>query len=221
MSAQRAPQRRSLMDDMLVDVPEGEHGTCSVRRFTVERDSIENLRQSLHGRGCQPGTYTGLYRGNGLWMSDTTAERRDHINAALRISGGLHGGTPAERVLIGGLGLGCILRVALLTPGVQHVDVVELDADVLALVGPHYQAMAEANGTDLVLHHADLFDQRWAPGTHWNVAWFDIWQHLCTDDLDDHARLARSYARRTDWYACWGHDLLLRHRRNERRQAWW
>lgn len=206
------------MDDMLVELPEGTHGDCAVEHFTVERDSLANLREAMRGRACQPGTYTALTRRGALWMSDTSAERRDHLDAAMHISGTL--GAPAERVLIGGLGLGCILRVALLTEGCREVDVVEVDADVLALVGPTYLAMAEERGVELRLHEVDLYEQTWPKGTRWDVAWFDIWQHLCTDDLADHARLARSYARRTGWYGCWGHELLLRHRRAERNAPW-
>lgn len=210
----QTPARRHLMDEMRVDLPEGVHGACEVRRFTVGENSIENVRNAFHGRDTRPGEYTMITRRGGLWMSDTDAERRDHISPASRI---VHSG---GRVLIGGLGLGCILRVALLTPTVSHVDVVEIDPDVVALVGPHYQRMAEERAVALTIHEADLFEVKWAPGTRWDVAWFDIWPSLCTDDLAEMARLRRSYGRRSGWNDCWGREILLRRRAQGQYSGW-
>lgn len=206
--------RRRYTDEMAVDVPEGGCGSVAVERFTVERD-LANLRLAFDGgRDCIPGTYTRLLRNGLLWMSDTTAERRDHIDAAIQI------GDRGGRVLIGGLGLGMILRVALLTPEVTHVDVVEIDPDVVGAVGPHYQEMAAERGVSLTIHAADVFTIRWPPNTRWDVAWFDIWPELCTDDLDEMAKLRRSYGRRANWCECWGRYLLLSQRRRERDSGW-
>lgn len=207
--------RGQIMDDMAVDLPEGKYGLCSIQRFTVEPFSLENLRLSMFGRDCAPGTYTKLTRNGTLWMSDTTAERMDHLEPAraIRSQGG--------RVLLGGLGLGMILRVALTTPTVEHVDVVELNADVIALVGPTYQRMADERGISLVIHEADLFAKRWPPHTRWNVAWFDVWSDVSTDVLPEMARLRRSYGRRTDWNDCWARRDLLRRQRQERRSCYW
>jgi hypothetical protein len=204
---------RNLLDLMAVDVPEGEHGRLAVTRFDT-RDpqyAIENMRYALDGRAPIPGVYTHLSIGGRTWMSDTTAERRDHIGPAVEVAD--RGG----RVLIGGLGLGMILRVALLahtvsTSAVTAVDVVECDEDVIALVGPHYQAMAADHGVDLTIHHDDMMKIKWPPGTTWDVAWFDIWPDLCVDNLQDMARLRRSYSRRSGWCDCWGRHILLRER---------
>lgn len=206
----------SLTDDMAVEVPEGTRGSVTVERFTVEAQSLENMRLAFDGRGCRPGTYTRLLRNGHLWMSDTTAERRDHIGPALAIRAG-----GVESVLIGGLGLGMILRVALTTPGVRTVDVVEIDQDVVDLVGPHYEKMAADVGVDLRLHRDDLFTHRWPTGSRWDVAWFDVWENLCVDNLDSMARLGRSYGRRCGWWGCWGRDLLRAERRRLQASGWW
>lgn len=207
--------RRHLYNDMAVEVPEGTHGSVTVERFTVERNSLENMRLAFQGgRDCLPGTYTRLMRGNYLWMSDTTAERHDHLWPAMEIA--QRGG----RVLIGGLGLGMIVRVALLTPEVTHVDVVEIDPDVVALVGPHYEELAAEHGKTLTIHQADVYELKWPPGTRWEVAWFDVWPDLCTDNLEQMAKLRRSYGRRTDWNDCWGRQLLLAERRRDAGR-WW
>lgn len=201
----------SAYDDMAVDVPEGLHGEVTVERLEVHLD-LQNMM--LGGRSCRPGTYTCLRRRGVLWMSDTTAERYDHLGAAYEIA--RRGGN----VLIGGLGLGMLLRATLLTPGVSCVDVVEIDPDVVALVGPHYQAMALERGIELVIHCADIFQMKWPPNTHWNVVWLDIWADLCTDNLREMGHLRRSYGRRADWCDCWGRELLVYRRRQEQRAGW-
>lgn len=199
--------KRNYYDEMQVDLPVGVHGRLELEHFEVEANSLENLRLMLQGgRDCRVGTYTRLLIDGELWMSDTTAERYDHIDAAYEI--GRRGG----RILIGGLGLGMILRVALLTPEVEHVDVVELDEDVIALVGPSYEKMAADLGKSLTIHRADMMKIKWPPNTSWDVAWFDIWPTLNPDNLEDMARLARSYTRRTDWYGMWGKELILSER---------
>lgn len=227
MTATTKLKRRSLLDEMAVDVPEGEHGDVVLDRFTIGDGSspsmdLANMLEGVkRGRDSKPGTYSRLSRHGTLWMTDTWAERRDHMTAAHQIAG-WRPDESASSVLIGGLGLGMILRVALLTPGMQRVDVVEIDADVIALVSPHYVEMAAERGVELTLHERDLFDVSWTKGTRWDVAWFDIWPTLCSDDLDEHATLARRYARRTNWYGCWGHELLVRARRRDRASGgWW
>jgi hypothetical protein len=114
-----------------------------------------------------------------------------------------------------------ILRVALRTEEVRHVDVVEIDPDVLALVGPHYEALAAERGKTLVLHEADLFTVKWPVGSRWDVAWFDVWGDVSTDNLTEMSKLRRSYARRAGWQDCWGRHRLLAMRERERAAGWW
>jgi hypothetical protein len=204
----------TVYDDMQVDLPEATSGKVAVEHFTVDPHSVEFMRTAMRGRGCCPGTYTRLTRNGHLWMSDTTAERMDHLSAAYAIEH--YGG----RVLIGGLGLGMILRAALLTPTVTHIDVVEIDPDVVALVGPTYLKTAREKGISLTIHTADVLTMKWPIGTHWNVAWFDIWQDLSSVNLDSIAKLRRSYGRRTEWCECWGRKDLVAARRRER-SSWW
>lgn len=206
---------RDIFEDMVVDVPEGKSGNVTIERFEVTGRSIQDLRYELDGRGCKPGIYTMLKRNGQVWMSDTTAERRDHAYAALAIRS--HGG----RVLIGGLGLGMILKVALLADNVTHVDVVELDQDVIRLVEGHYRKMAEENGKTLTIHQDDVYRIKWPPNTKWEVAYFDVWADLCTDNLEEMSKLRRSYGRRAKWCDCWGRDILLSIRDRERNQGWW
>lgn len=189
-------------DAYKVDLPFGEHGDARVGPIVVEDDIL--LR--MNGRGTQPGQFTGLWIKGRLWMSDTQAEWYDHSIAVgqIRRRGG--------RILINGLGIGMVVKAALDCPDVEHVDVVESNADVIALVGPHYES------DRCTIHHADAYEQMkaWPTGTRWTVAWHDIWLDMCTDNLPEMARLNRSYGKRTDWQGCWGKE----HTERLRAQGW-
>jgi hypothetical protein len=91
------------------------------------------------------GTYTKLaHAGRGIVMSDTPDEMRDHQGAIARARGSC---------LINGLGLGMFLAAVLNNkPDVSDVTVVEIDVDVIALVGLSYAADRR-----LTIVHADAF----------------------------------------------------------------
>lgn len=196
-----------------VTVPEIDHDRVKVERFTISEDEarMHQLGSLFNGhgnRGVAAGTFTRLVVDGRLWMSDTRAEILDHLGAIREME--RRGG----RVLINGLGLGMVVQAALNAPNVEHVDVVERDPDVAALIGAHYA------GERCTIHVADAYTIQWSKGTRWTVAWHDIWPDLCTDDLEGHAKLNRRYGRRVDWQGCWGHDLLLHQRRQDRRSPW-
>jgi len=208
----------SHYDRMTVTVPEGSVGKYHVRRFTVKPGSLTGFKFALQGRALPPGEYTKLVVGADpddpwstarLWMSDTPAEKQDHVQAVAMMDF-----LKAERVLINGLGLGMVLAAALSFDHVKHVDVVEINEDIIKLVGPHY------DDPRVEIHHADAYEQakRWPKGTRWDVGWSDIWMDINTEDLDGHARLNRSYGRRCSWHDCWVHDLLTYRRRLEREE---
>lgn len=194
------------MSDWKVELPEGKLGSVEIRKFEVPKGDIRNAL--LGSRRTTPGVYTGLYRNGTLWMSDTDAEQHDHSPAKWEID--RRGG----RVLVMGLGLGMIVKQALANPNVTHVDVVEVDPDVAALVGPAY------SGERCTIHVADAYEIKWPVGTKWDVAWHDIWPTLSEDNLPEMAKLARSYGRRVGWQGFWGKSFLLDIQRRNR-GAWW
>jgi len=132
-------------------LPDGMMGEVEVRRIVVTERDVEVARmRSMFGGGStaiRAGEYVGLYRNGSLWMSDTPDEQYDHMPVITNVA--KH---RAERVLINGLGIGMVLNAVLHMDCVQHVDVVEIDPDVVALVGPHYAELAEANGKTLTIH---------------------------------------------------------------------
>lgn len=206
-----------LFDEMTVTVPESFCGDTAIRRFTVQAaNTFRTFSNSYgaRGRGLNPGdVYTGLYRRGELWMSDTPDEKRDHADA-LYYAGQLR----AARVLINGLGLGMVLGGLLAMDHVAHIDVVEIDAEVISLVAGHYQDAATAAGKTVTVHQGDACSIAWPPGTRWDIAWHDIWPDLCTTNLEQMATLHRRYGRRVRWQGSWGKELLLHHRRREQAQ---
>jgi hypothetical protein len=169
-----------------------------------------------------------------LWMSDSKDEFNDHLPAIEQASG---------RVLVHGLGLGCYLASILSKPEVTHVDVVEKNADVLSLITPYFSASCPKCGTTarhatthtgicgeemtvstlcggllvqnprITFHHADAYKKQWPKGTRWNFVWHDIWPTICSDDLENHAKLNRKFGHRADVQGAWAHDMLLSLRR--------
>lgn len=175
-----------------VDVPEGCSGNWKVSRFTPEGFSagLHNLKQP--GRQLTPGeTYTSLACKGEVVMSDTPAEIVDLYSLYRH----LHG-----RMLLNGLGLGVALQGALDKPEVEHVTVVELSKDVIALVAGHYKARY---GDRLTVVHADALDWKPPKGARYDAVWHDIWPDICGDNWETMKRLHRKYGRRCDWQNSW------------------
>jgi len=187
-----------------VAVPTGESGDWVVDNFTIEEHDIKALSYALHGRPIPPGTYTRLMRKGAFdpMMSDTPAEIRDHLGFIYEARG---------RCLLNGLGLGVVLKAILEKPEVTHVDVVELEQDVINLVWPTYK-----DGSRVTLYHADAFTIQWPKETRWDCAWHDIRESLCTDNLLGVAKLKRKYGHKVQWQAAWAEDLLRYYRRQGR-----
>lgn len=195
--------RKPWWEQYKVDIPEQTRGRWSIEKFTVERDSLENMRIAMSGRReCPPGTYTRLVRnpadpsrswGRTVVMSDTLAEITDHLEFFRQATG---------RVLIHGLGLGMAVNAVLAKEDVTHVDVVEIDEDIIAMVGPHYQ------DPRLVIHHGDARTFKWPAGMRWDAVWHDIWDNIVRDNLEEMHRFHRSFGKRSAWQGSWGRPFI-------------
>lgn len=97
--------------------------------------------------------------GGEVVMEDSRRELSKHLPIWMRAEG---------RVLKTGLGLGCVVRGLLANPAVEHVDVVEIDAGIIRVVGAQFE------GNDRVtIHHADA--ETWDFGDRrWDFAWHDV-----------------------------------------------
>lgn len=193
-----------LRDRMTISVPEGELDGMRVSRFEIDKFSLANLREAVHnGRGTRPGSYTKLAEGGILWMSDTDAEKQDHIAPvqAIDIS-------KAERVVIGGLGLGMVLTAALSYKHVKHVDVIERDERVIKLIGPHYLTDPRVN-----IIHGDAVEQmeKWPEDVRWDVGWMDIWPEISADNLAEMRTFTKFYGPRCSaFYGNWSETMAKR-----------
>lgn len=187
------------MDELFI--PEGTSGVWSVEHFTVgKRDAeIERVRalfsSSSRGRFTPEGQYMRLRRNGRVIMSNTPDELRDLREFKFKAKG---------RVLINGLGLGCAAMIALDKPSVEHVTVIELSSDVVALVEPHLCS------DRLTVINADAYQWQPPKGERYGAVWHDIWDDICGDNLDGMKRLHRKYGRLTDWQGSWCRYLCER-----------
>lgn len=95
-------------------------------------------------------------------MHDYPQELAKHLDFMLRAHG---------RVLITGLGLGCVARGCLANPAVKEITVIERDNAVIDLVWPHMPQIINLVEADAV---------QWCKETNeqFDCAWHDLW----TDD---------------------------------------
>jgi hypothetical protein len=112
-------------------------------------------------------------------MEDSVRELRRHLPIFRHGRG---------RVLISGLGLGCVVRGLLAKREVDHIDVVEIEQWIIDHFGAEF-----AENPRVTIHHGDALKYRWPPSARWDVAWHDI---VCVkgDSLTlCHARLVRRF----------------------------
>ncbi len=179
--------------DFKVDWPESKKGPWSIDNFEVKVD-MQNLRMMQSGRGCFPGVYTRLsHKSRGVVMSDTTAEAEDHFGAHVYATG---------RVLVHGLGLGCFVKSLLSKESVTNIDVVEIDEDVISLVGKHF------TDSRVNIVHGDCLTHKWPAGTKWDFVWHDIWDELCEDNLPEMKKLHRKFGSRCKRQESWSRDFI-------------
>lgn len=192
------PVARNWLDELIpgVIVPEGRCGDWAVERFTVsEQDvALENMRLAFRGQGRRhiyPGTYTRLMYRSALVMSDTRAEKLDHLEAVRQARG---------EVLLNGLGLGMVLQAMLNKEEVSHATVIEKAEEVIRLCGTHHVGQYGKRATII---HADALVWRCPRGKHYDVVWHDIWGNVCGDNYEAMKTLHRRYGRRCDWQGSW------------------
>ena len=177
-----------------VAVPEGRRGPWSVERFTLQDMPPTG---ALRRGEAAAGTYTKLVHATrGIVISDTPDEMRDHREAVAHARGSC---------LINGLGLGMLLAAVLKKPNVTDVTVVEVDPDVVALVGPSY-----AGEPRLTIVQADALTYQPPPGRRYAMVWHDIWDRISASNLASMAALLRKFAPIADWQGCWSEDLSIR-----------
>lgn len=171
-----------------VTIPPGVSGEWRVERKYIERNPFQ-----FGSRVVPSGEYTAIFRGSTLVMSDTPDEMRDHHHAVDMAHG---------KCLVAGLGIGMVLQAICEMGCVSDVTCVEISSDVLSLVQPHYDAMFPGK---IKFINASIFDFK--PKEKFDWAWFDIWDTICADNLDEMRRLHRKFARSAKWKGSWAREL--------------
>jgi hypothetical protein len=187
-----------------------EHGRWQINRFTIADHDVKralgrNIGRSTsaeeldmrNARIVPPGEYVSLRRratpeeGSALYedgtpfdgwvpvMSDTPSEIHEHDDAFRRAHG---------NVVITGLGLGVVVSALLAKPEVEHITVVEVDRDVIALTGPYYEDETRVTivNMDALEYAATRKRARVYPPLHdFDFAWHDIWSAISYRNMDD------------------------------------
>ena len=181
-----------------VDIPEMNGKEWCIERFTVDR---MDWHSALRGRKVPIGDmFTRLMRiGGGRFgdpvMSDTPAEQQDLWEPVREATGSC---------LINGLGIGLLLKNILIKSDVTDVTVVEISQELLDMVSPHY------NDQRVTFICCDAYEYQPPKGKRYNMVWHDIWDNICSDNLDDMDRLHKKYGRLTSWQGSWCQEQCKR-----------
>lgn len=211
----------SWLDEYMpkVDLPEGKSGPWSVEKFEVSQTEAASFNLSLMfsgvgHRSIDTGTYTRLVcKGRGVVMSDTQAERKDHLAFLSAVEG-----LKAKKVLVMGLGIGLVARALLGKAScVKELTFLEKDPDVIKLTWPTLKKRYKGK---VRLIKADALEYRPAKGERYDVVWHDIWDGICLDNAPEMTKLKRRWGRRCEWQGAWGDPEILRMKRESSRSGW-
>lgn len=148
-------------------IPEDERGRWRIEKRTFLKDTTAfRIKENVV---LPAGTYTYLFciTGDRIWypgelvMEDSPFELSTHLEFVMRAHG---------RVLITGLGLGCVARGLLANPQVDHITCIENSRDVLRMVQPH---MPKDDRLEII--KADALQWTAKNRARFDVAWHDLW----------------------------------------------
>lgn len=113
-------------------------------------------------------------------MEDSRSELSKHLPIMMHAYG---------RVLVTGLGLGCVIRGLLHNQAVEHVTVIEIDPHVWKMVAPEF-----VGNPRVEIIKGDALSIEVAPAARWDFAWHDIWTDGDTHLQVLHAQLIKRFA---------------------------
>lgn len=142
-------------------------------------------------------TQATMHIGGAIVMEDSRIELARHLPIWLKASG---------RVLVTGLGLGCVVRGLLANRSVVHIDVVEIDKDIIRVVGPEFSWNQRVS-----IHHGDALTVELSG--KWDFAWHDLW--MDADEASDalqvaHGNLIKRFMPRAGLQGAWDFPRYLR-----------
>ena len=173
--------------------------TWEIRTHVVTEDEAEREALAAQITGGIPtpaGEYRLLVHDGEVWMSDVPSEIADHaevLEQAARRGG---------RVLVHGLGLGLVINDLLTLDRVEHVDVVELEPEIIRLTGVQFAGLDRVS-----IRWGNALTFEWPDDAWWSVVWHDIWADTGTETWEEAFALTARFAGRCDWQACWAHPM--------------
>jgi hypothetical protein len=123
-------------------------------------------------------------------MVDHRQELRSHLNFIIQASG---------RVLVSGLGLGCVVRGLLAKQTITRIDVIERDPAVLTMVAPWMPTDKR-----LRIHEGDA--TCYSYDLDWHYAWHDLWSDESAGDPHlqvQHMRAIVHFYDQVKWQGAW------------------
>lgn len=191
-----------------INIPEGKSNDYAIKHIKRKGDvQAFNMRTTLYG---QPqitipfkgeSTWHEMSYDGGVWMTDLPIEQQQHDREMKPMEG-------ADRVLVGGLGLGYAITKLVRDYDVDHIDVVEISQDVINLVWPHVPKDVKER---CVLHHADLFKllEEHKDFNGWDYAFYDIWQSDGETTFHDMIVPLRKLSMECcENVICWNEDIM-------------
>jgi spermidine synthase len=121
-------------------------------------------------------------------------------------------------VLINGLGLGLVLYDCAIKPEVNKVTVIEIDKNIIELVGSQYQSIF---GDKIEIVNADALEYIPPKGVRYDCAWHDIWDVICLDNWEEYKKLHRKYGRRCNFQDSWCREHLKDELRKSKSSLWY
>ncbi len=155
-------------------------GLWTIRRQSAPTDGVRRLMGSeswTYLAKLTTGTMHMEETGGEIVMEDSKRELSRHMPIWMAARG---------RVLITGLGLGCVVRGLLANPAVTHIDVVEIDHGIMRVVGKEFMGNPR-----VTLHLCDAMALK-LPLMQWDYAWHDV--HVDDSAKELHIYRFRPYA---------------------------
>ena len=164
-----------------------------VNKKDVKKEKMSTMFSgNLDYYDFKEGTYTRLIaKGcfSDVVMSDTPMEIRTNMDFLYQAHG---------NILIGGLGLGIMLKILEKMNNIKSVTVIEKNQEVIDLV------LVQLNLSDnFKVIQSDIFE--YEPLGKFDTIYFDIWTNICGDNWDEMKKLRKQFKKslnlnKKDWW---------------------
>jgi len=194
--------------DSPLNIPEGRSGKFTIEHKTIEPGTemdVVSMRTALFTRQRPvkvifevPARFHFLKESGRTWMSDVPVEQYSHQPVVDTLEG---------NVLIGGLGLGYIVKKLAMKDSVTSITVVEKSTNVITLVWKHLDVEPKAK-----IVHMDLFKFLKKNTDKFDYAFYDIWSGDGEAVLKEYVlplrELTEPFVKSEKRILCWQEDVM-------------